>query len=519
MSAKTFATPLRVAVLLLCVTVAAYWDGMVEMVKLWGSDEYSYAYLVAPIAGWLIWRQRYALAAVKPRGSWAGVVLVALGLLMSAFGEISTIYTIIHYAFILTVWGIAVAWLGWRGVKVIAAPLVYLLFMVPLPPFLYQGLSAKLQLISSTMGVAVLRLFDVTVFLEGNVIDLGDYKLQVVEACSGLRYLFPLMSFGFLCACLYRGPRWTRVVLVIVTLPIAVVINSVRIAITGILVNNFGTEVAEGFLHDFEGWIIFLVAIAILFALILLLARLTGHRGTLREILGLAVSDPHPAPASKAAVPAPGRPCLTALALLTVAALGSFVVPARTEVIPERPTFASFPLRIGDWQGRESTLDRAYINLLKFDDYVIADYVRTGQRAPINFYVAYYTSQRKGASAHSPRSCLPGGGWEMTEFGQTRLLDISPDEPALVVNRTIIAKGTNKQLVYYWFQQRGHDLTNEYQVKWMIFWDALTRNRTDGALVRLVTSLEPDEAVASADQRLTEFIRAVYPQVELFVPS
>lgn len=519
MSAKTFATPLLVAVLLLCVTVAAFWDGLVQMVKLWETDEYSYAYLLPPIAGWLIWRQRHALAAVQPRGSWVGVVVVALGLLMGAFGELSTIYTIIHYAFIFTLWGIALAWVGWRGVRVIAAPLLYLLFMVPLPSFLYQGLSAKLQLISSTMGVAVLRLLDVTVFLEGNVIDLGVYKLQVVEACSGLRYLFPLMSFGFLCACLFRGPMWARAVLVLATVPITVVINSIRIAITGILVSHYGTEVAEGFLHDFEGWIIFLVAIAVLFVLVVLLARVTGHRGGLRDVLGLDPEEQGPLGASERAVPVPGRPCLAALALVTIAAVGAFVVPARTEVIPARPTFASFPLRIGQWNGRESALDRMYIDALKFDDYVIADYVRAGERAPINFYIAYYNSQRKGASAHSPRSCLPGGGWEMTEFGQSRLLDVSPSGPPLVVNRTIIAKGTNKQLVYYWFQQRGHDLTNEYHVKWMIFWDALTRNRTDGALVRLVTPVEPGEAVASADRRLTDFLRAVYPQVQTFVPS
>jgi exosortase D (VPLPA-CTERM-specific) len=277
---------LLTAVLLLCAMVAAFWDGLSYMVGKWGGDEYSYAYLVPPIAAWLVWRKRYALAAAEPRGSWAGVAVVVLGLLLGVFGELSTIYTVIHYAFIFTLWGVALAWLGWRGAKVIAAPLAYLLFMVPLPTFLYQGLSANLQLISSSIGVEIIRLVGVSVFLEGNVIDLGVYKLQVVEACSGLRYLFPLASFGFLCACLFRGPWWARLVLFSSTLPITVLINSIRIGVTGILVNGLGIEAAEGFQHDFEGWIIFVVAVGVLFALMWILARAAGQNGSLRDLLG-----------------------------------------------------------------------------------------------------------------------------------------------------------------------------------------------------------------------------------------
>ena len=105
--------------------------------------------------------------------------------------------------------------------------------MIPLPSFLYFNLSQELQLISSMIGVAVIRLFDISVYLEGNVIDLGVYQLQVVEACSGLRYLFPLMSFGFLISYIYRGPVWQKIVIFLSTIPITVVMNSFRIGVIG----------------------------------------------------------------------------------------------------------------------------------------------------------------------------------------------------------------------------------------------------------------------------------------------
>ena len=113
------------------------------------------------------------------------------------------------------------------------------------------------------------------VFLEGNIIDLGTYKLQVAEACSGLRYLFPLMSFSFLFAVLYKGPGWHKVVLFLSAVPITILMNSIRIAVIGLMVNHYGIEQAEGFLHFFEGWIIFIACVMILYLEAMLLQRLT----------------------------------------------------------------------------------------------------------------------------------------------------------------------------------------------------------------------------------------------------
>ncbi len=164
-------------------------------------------------------------------------------------------------------------------------------------------------------------------------------------------------------------------------------------------------------------------------------------------------------------------------------------------------------------------MEKSIVYALKVDDWIIANFVRPSDPEPVNFYVAYYGSQRKGGSAHSPQSCIPGGGWRFEELTQIPVPGVGTDGEYLRVNRAIIKKGQIRHLVYYWFQQRDRLLTSEYLVKWYLFWDAVTRNRTDGALIRVITRLVDGEKLAKADQRLTDFIRAAYPRLPDYFPA
>ena len=123
------------------------------------------------------------------------------------------------------------------------------------------------------------------------------------------------------------------------------------------------------------------------------------------------------------------------------------------------------------------------------------------------------------ASIHSPSVCIPAGGWEITRFGDYRVDGVAPGAAPLSVNRAIIVKGLSRQLVYYWFKQRARNLTDEYVIKAVNVWDALIRNRTDGALVRITTPILAGEPVAAADQRLHTFLWAFYPNLPRFVPD
>jgi len=492
-----------------------YWDGLAFMFEKWGQEEYNHGYLSPVVAFYLLWLRAERLGRIELSGSWFGTLVVVGSLAAFILGELSSIYQIIAYGFLMAIFGVIVSAGGWRGFRIVWVPFVYLLFMVPLPVFIYQGLSSELQLISSQIGVAVIRAFGISVFLEGNVIDLGVYQLQVAEACSGLRYLFPLMSFGFLCAAIYLGPWWHRAIVFVSTIPITILMNSFRIGVIGVLVDNWGIEQAEGFLHYFEGWVVFMVCVGILFFEMWALARLSGRR--FNDIFGL---DIPPLEALRALLPTRVVPQVAAsAAVLGLGVVAAFLVQSREVRIPERASFETFPLSIGQWTGRDSLIDDpAVLRSLAADDYFFGDYRNREDDSRVWLWVAYYEEQRKGRAVHSPRACLPGGGWQLETFGQYRLDDMGPNGEPYEINRSVIAKGEMRQLVYYWFVERGRIQTNEYAVKWGIFWDALTRNRTDGALVR-VTTFVPDVAqMEDADRRLATFVRAMNPRLAFHLP-
>jgi EpsI family protein len=215
------------------------------------------------------------------------------------------------------------------------------------------------------------------------------------------------------------------------------------------------------------------------------------------------------------AIPAP---FVAACGALVVFIGINLLVPRPTETYPSRATFLDFPMKLGPWSGRRDSLEAVYLDLLKLDDYILAEYVEGGGSSA-NLYIAYYNSQRKGESVHSPRSCLPGGGWQMKDFDQRNLSGVVIDGVPLRVNRTLIELGNDRQLVYYWFQQRGRVITNEFIVKWYLFWDGLTRHRTDGALVRLIVALPKSASEADADRRLADIASRVAPILTRYVPN
>jgi len=500
------------------LSLLPFWDGIVQMWGWWiGSEEYSHGLLIPPVAAFLIWQQKDRLERIPFTGSWWGVATVLLGGAALMVGQLGTVFTVVQYAFVITLYGLVLSFLGWQAFRLIAFPLLILLFMIPLPQFLLANLSTKLQLLSSELGAYLIRLFDISVFVEGNVIDLGGYKLQVAEACSGLHYLFPLMTLGFLMAYFYKGALWKRMVLFLSSIPITVLMNSFRVGMIAITVEHWGIEMAEGFLHEFQGWMIFMVCAGLLLAEIAVLNRIGLEAGTWRQLFGVEFPAPTPrgAHVKKRELPAS---FIAGCAMLLVFVITTMLIPRPTEVYPPRATFIEFPMQLGAWRGRRESMEAIYSDTLVLDDYLLADYVNTSGRAA-NVYISWYNSQRKGEAVHSPRSCLPGGGWQMRDFGQRRLAGVTAGGQPLRVNRSLIELGNDRQLVYYWFQQRGRTMTNEFAVKWYLFWDALTRHRTDGAMVRLITPLPVSSSEAEADRRLTDLASQVASQLPRFVPN
>lgn len=500
------------------VLIFAFSEGLKELLRLWETkEEYSYGYIIPILTAFLIWQRKDQLERMTFTGSWLGVGLMFFGLCVFLLGELSGLFLVVQYAFLLVIAGLALALTGMPGFRLIAIPLLLLAFMVPLPSFFLTEISSQLQLISSQIGVGFIRLFGISVFLEGNVIDLGAMKLQVVEACSGLRYLFPLMTLGFIAAYFFKGEFWKRAVIFLSTIPITIIMNSLRIGAIGILVEYWGRSMAEGFLHDFEGWAVFMACTGVLVLEMWFLARIGAQRKSLQEAFGLDLPQPTPKDVEIKRRSLP-RPFFAAGLLAIITAGFASALPQRVEIPLSRQNFQQFPRALGEWQGRSNQLEKIYLDALRLDDYLMVDF-NAPTKLPVNLYTAYYASQKKGQSAHSPRTCMPGGGWQITSLTQHEIDGIATPTGKLRVNRSVIQMGEHKQLVYYWFQQRGRNLTNEYLVKWFIFWDALTRNRTDGALVRLTMPAPPNLDLIEVDKQLEEFVKLVNPLLKAYVPE
>jgi exosortase D (VPLPA-CTERM-specific) len=340
----------------------------------------------------------------------------------------------------------------------------------------------------------------------------------VAEACSGLRYLFPILSFTYLMAILYRGPFWHKAVLFLMAAPLTVFMNAFRIGVIGVMVNSYGISHAEGFLHFFEGWVIFGACVGILFLMAIGLQRLTRNPKPLADTIDLDVSGMGPQAARILSIaPARGTVVATALSAALVAAFVLAPTPERVE--PARDDFALFPRNIAGWSGTASQLDPEVERVLGATDYIDITYAAAGEAAGVNFFSAWYRSQTDGEGLHSPEVCLPVGGWEIFSLTTATI-----DMPGTVygsfpVNRAIIERGLQRQLVYYWFEQRGRRETNDFVAKFTVIWDSLTIGRTDGAMVRFVTPIGGNETEAEAEARLQRLMAQVLPRLPRFVPE
>jgi exosortase D (VPLPA-CTERM-specific) len=502
-----------VAFVSVLVGLASFGEALLELVHRWTSqEEYSHGFLIPVVAVWLLWMRRDALSASVGRPAWSGLVLILLAMVMHIAGELSAIFILSQLGFIVALIGIILGFGGYSLLRVTFIPIAFLIFAIPLPYFIEANLSLQLQLVSSQLGVFFIKLFDIPVYLEGNIIDLGYYKLQVVDACSGLRYLFPLLSLSFLAAYMFQAPIWQRALVFLSAIPITILMNGFRIGMVGVTVDRWGTQMADGVLHLFEGWIIFLACAVVLAAEISLLARISGKR-FFESFYAPKVEVR--APTGSQAGSASRLPLVACLVLLAAAGLALSYISDRAEIIPERSRFVAFPTTLGQWHGRASSLDPDIEQGLHFDDYILSDFSRPDGKS-VNLYVAYYASQRKGESPHSPLVCIPGDGWLITSLDRISYDGIGAEQQ---INRAIIQKSSSKQVVYYWYDERGRKIASEYWSKWYLLSDAIFKNRSDGALVRLMTEVRPGETERDADDRLRSFMQEAVPRLSEFLPK
>jgi len=238
---------------------------ILKLIESWDADpNYSHGFFIPFISFYFVYTKLEVIKKTTPSSSNKGFWIVLLGLLLFILGWISSLDFVQGISMLIVLWGSILYLFGKEVGKLITFPVFYLIFMIPLPAIVWNRLSVPLSLIASSISSRLMEFLGMVVYREGNIITLPNITLQVVEACSGLRSLVTLMALSAGLAYISNFSVLKKIILFLCAIPIAIVGNVIRLTATGILAENFGEQMAQGFIHEFSGWVVFLIGFFLL---------------------------------------------------------------------------------------------------------------------------------------------------------------------------------------------------------------------------------------------------------------
>jgi len=262
---------------LAALLVAIYYEMLFRLGVQWYVDpDYSHGFLVPLLAAYFVWERRTRLARITPQPGWWGVGVLLLGLLMLGIGQVGAELFLQRSSLVVVLVGLVLLVVGQETLTALSFPIAFLLFMVPLPAIVVNAIAFPLQGFAAQTATVCLLALDIPVLREGNVITLAKTSLEVAEACSGIRSLMSLLALGTVYAYFAERVMWKRWVIVAASVPVAIAANAFRVAGTGVLAHYFGVEAAQGFYHDFSGWLVFAAAFILLLGIGTVLGRIGG---------------------------------------------------------------------------------------------------------------------------------------------------------------------------------------------------------------------------------------------------
>jgi len=262
------AIPLWQAAVLAALSLWLYWSTLAHLASQWWHDpNFSHGFFVPLFSAFVLWQERDRFSRITPSPSWLGLILIAGALCFLIVGQMGAELFVARFSILILLAGAIILFLGWNFFCAAFFPWAFLVLMIPIPAIIFNQITFPLQLLASRVAAAVLPVFGVPILREGNVINLPAMALEVAEACSGIRSLMSLLTLAIIYGYLMEKRLWVRWLLALASIPIAVAANSVRIIGTGLLVQYWDADKAEGYFHASWGWIIFVISLALLYAL------------------------------------------------------------------------------------------------------------------------------------------------------------------------------------------------------------------------------------------------------------
>lgn len=264
-------------IILMASFVALFYQTIVELVKDWFiNPNYSHGFLIPIITGYMIWEKRHDIHSIPLNPNNTGLLVIVVGLILHLLGNIGAEFFTMRIAVIITILGILLYLMGGEITKKLVVPIAYLIFMIPIPAIIWNKIAFPLQIFASKMAEMTIRAIGITVLREGNIIYLVNTTLEVVDACSGLRSLTALLALSTAFAYLSSHSWFKKWVLLLSAIPIAILVNIIRLSFTACLASWFGEKIAQGLMHEFSGLLIYLLALIMLTGVHMVLSRI-GH--------------------------------------------------------------------------------------------------------------------------------------------------------------------------------------------------------------------------------------------------
>jgi len=523
----------------------------------WRDENYSHGLLVPFVIGYIVWLEFDTLRnAPKNPSVWLGCGLIFLALLMLLGGTLGAELFTRRVSFVLVLAGIVVYFWGARILKLLVVPFVLLLLAIPIPQIIFNKIALPLQMYASQMAIWGMRVFEVPSIRQGNVIEILPrgatqiVALEVVEACSGIRSLMTLVTLALVLAYFTGGGDkrsrrgwfaflsnfdfWRAIILMLSAIPIAIITNAARVTATGVLTYHYGKRATEGMLHDASGWLVYVAALGLLLLVNLALKKASNLRYQVSSQSKSQTTDYEfqsenqrletesrggEAIISSTVSVSYSRPRVSISLLVAVLFGGGVFInwfEQRGEVEVKRKPLSEISAQLGEWRQKGDAIrfSAGAEKALGTPDYTMREFVLPDGRLA-NLYVGYYASQRLGVTYHSPLHCLPSSGWVMT---QPQYIEIKlPSGKTFTANKFIIENGIYNEVLIYWYQGRGRATASEYTDKINTVWDSILRRRSDGAMVRVMTSVGNSEAEATSNA--ADLAAQTAAQLPEFVPE
>ncbi len=465
---------------LTAVLVVMYWGTGKQLEDVWTlvDSYYTHGFLVPFVSLYFVWRNRKAFfEAPQAPSAWGFVWIVAASLLLLV-GSFLGFRVLGQFSIAVTLTGVSLALFGVKRTRAIWFPLAFLLFMVPIPPSLTQSISLHTKIIATQCAVWLANLMFLPMVREGSYIHFGQDKLLVGEVCGGLRSMIALLALGAIMAYISQTRTWSRVLLLLLSIPVAILSNVFRIFLLCLVGYVWGSSVAGGRFHDISGVLIYVVAFLMFFAIDAQFRRFFAVRPSVSEDAASASPPPRPGTVARHFAVALGL-------LLATTAANESIAHAQAKSVRDMKTRKALdiPSRIAGYEqfGTDAAIEKHVRDLLETSDILIRNY---GSRmGMVQLTIVYAGTTRR--SLHFPEVCLVGAGWEIREQTST---DVGL---MFTARRLVLVKGNHREAVLYWFKT-GDTLTGNYFLNaWYWVKDQASFGSSTSAMIKVATPVGP----------------------------